>query len=195
MNNDWTTQRGQLDQALDRERALRQAWPAIHQQGCNQKEQKRMTGQKRSLECYRRRLHFIVPISWSLLSSLVLLWFLVFNPGHSLAQVSTIPAWMNPLQSSGALQPQDYPNLCLQMNKIPDFDGGVINLWTCDGSNSQIWVLYADNTLRPADYPTFCMNLPEELVTNSEAPNAVPCDGSNGQKWSGDDNHNLHLQG
>lgn len=25
MNNDWTTQRGQLDQALDRERALRQA--------------------------------------------------------------------------------------------------------------------------------------------------------------------------
>jgi hypothetical protein len=25
MNNDWITQRGQLDQALDRERALRQA--------------------------------------------------------------------------------------------------------------------------------------------------------------------------
>jgi hypothetical protein len=25
MNSDWTTQRGQLDQALDRERALRQA--------------------------------------------------------------------------------------------------------------------------------------------------------------------------
>jgi hypothetical protein len=25
MNNQWTTQRGQLDQALDRERALRQA--------------------------------------------------------------------------------------------------------------------------------------------------------------------------
>ena len=155
-----------------------------------------MTNQQRSLGSHNRRgLSFIFPGSRSLLSSLVLLCLLTLNPGQSLAQTPNTPAWMNPLQSAGTLHPQNYPDLCLKMNKIPGFDGGVINLWTCDGSNSQIWVLYADDTLRPADYPTFCMNLPEDLVTNSEAPSAVPCDGSNGQKWTGDANHNLHLQG
>ena len=132
---------------------------------------------------------------WGLVSSLVLLWLLTLHTGHSLAQTSTPTPWTIPLQSMGTLNPQDYPGFCLTLLKIPDFDGGVIHLSTCNGSNSQIWVLYADNTLRPVDYPTLCMTLPEELVTNSEVVNATLCDGSNGQKWTGDANDNLHLQG
>ncbi len=77
---------------------------------------------------------------WGLLLGLALLWLLALNPGQSLAQTPTVPAWMNPLQSAGALHPNDYPDSCLNMVKIPDFDGGVINLWTCNSSNSQIKV-------------------------------------------------------
>ena len=69
----------------------------------------------------------------------------------------------------------------------------LINLWTCNGGNSESWVRYADDTLRPVDYPTFCL-------TADYTPEQLPgiylwtCNGDLYQYWVSDTNHNLRTR-
>jgi hypothetical protein len=63
-------------------------------------------------------------------------------------------------------------------------DGAVVNLWSCNGHNSQRWIANPDQTLRPVDHPGFCLNLHNNQGSDGAVVNLWSCNGHNSQRWT-----------
>jgi hypothetical protein len=85
---------------------------------------------------------------------------------------------------SNTLRPADHPGFCLNLHNNQGSDDAVVNLWSCNGHNSQRWLANPDQTLRPADYPGFCLNLHNNQGSDGAVVNLWSCNGHNSQRWT-----------
>lgn len=102
--------------------------------------------------------------------------------------------WLNALDGTAWLNPQDYPTFCLNLPYNRGTNGATVSLFQCDGHNSKRWIRNTDGTIRPKDHPTFCLNLHNNAGVDGATINLWSCNGNPAQKWNADANHNLHPQ-
>ena len=71
---------------------------------------------------------------------------------------------------------------CLNLHGNFSKNGSVVNLWSCNGHESQKWSFYSDGTIRA--FPDKCLNLHGNFSENDSVVNLWSCNGHESQKWS-----------
>jgi hypothetical protein len=72
------------------------------------------------------------------------------------------------------------PGKCLDDNRNQTADGTKVDVWTCDGSIAQAWLVQADGTVTVHGK---CLEVLGAGVTAGTPVDLRSCDGSQGQQW------------
>ncbi|MEO0516954.1 MAG: ricin-type beta-trefoil lectin domain protein [Cyanobacteria bacterium P01_A01_bin.116] len=78
---------------------------------------------------------------------------------------------------------QAHPNFCLNLHGNDAKNGGVINLWSVNGHESQRWEMRDDGTIRHQAHPNFCLNLHDNNAVNGGVINLWSVNGHESQRW------------
>ncbi|MBN2525411.1 MAG: ricin-type beta-trefoil lectin domain protein [Deltaproteobacteria bacterium] len=84
--------------------------------------------------------------------------------------------------TDGSIRSASDIRYCLNVQNSNFSAWAVVNLWECQGSAAQKWVLSAD-TLRPSEDTDLCVNLHNDDNRNGATINLWDCTGHDSQKW------------
>ena|ERR1035437_4190787 len=80
---------------------------------------------------------------------------------------------------------------CLNLHNNLNKSGAVVNLWRCNGHQSQQWRMNSDGTIRHGAYPNMCLNLHFNANTDGAVINLWNCTGHPSMQWRVNDDKTI----